>query len=97
MFRRLFTVIALLMFYIVVFGFPVDVAESKENNNQAKYPQRIVSLAPALTEALYELGAADRLKGPNFEGYSTGTYRDGDCNNLLAHRKNKISGRCKTD
>jgi iron complex transport system substrate-binding protein len=63
MFRRLFTVIVLLMFYIVVFGFPVDVAESKENNDQAKYPQRIVSLAPALTEALYELGAADRLKG----------------------------------
>ena len=63
MFGRLFTVIVMFVFYSAVFGFPVDVAEGKENNDQAKYPQRIVSLAPALTEALYELGAADRLKG----------------------------------
>jgi len=53
----------LLIFYAAVFNFPLDAAESKENSNQARYPQRIVSLAPALTEALYELGADDRLKG----------------------------------
>lgn len=63
MFRRLFTVIVLFMFYAAVFGFPVDAAKGKENNDQARYPQRIISLAPALTEALYELGAEDRLKG----------------------------------
>ena len=63
MIGRLFTVVILLMFYAAVFGFPVDVAEGKENSDQAKYPQRIVSLAPALTEALYELGVDDRLKG----------------------------------
>jgi iron complex transport system substrate-binding protein len=56
MLRRLFTVIVLFMFYTAGFCFP-------GNNHQARYPQRIVSLAPALTEALYELGADDRLKG----------------------------------
>lgn len=63
MLRRLFTVVVLLMFYAAVFGFPVDVVEDRENNVQAKYPQRIVSLAPALTESLYELGVENRLKG----------------------------------
>lgn len=56
MLRRLFTVVVLFMFYIVGFCFP-------GNNDQARYPQRIISLAPALTESLYELGADDRLKG----------------------------------
>jgi iron complex transport system substrate-binding protein len=63
MIGRLFTVVVLLMFYAAVFGFPVDVAEGKENNDQEKYPQRIVSLAPALTESLYLLGIENRLKG----------------------------------
>jgi iron complex transport system substrate-binding protein len=56
MLTRLFTVIVLFMFYTTGFGFPGD-------NDQTKYPQRIVSLAPALTESLYELGVDDRLKG----------------------------------
>jgi iron complex transport system substrate-binding protein len=63
MLRRLFTIVVLVMFYAAAFGFPVNVAEGKENNDQGKYPQRIVSLAPALTEALYELGVEDHLKG----------------------------------
>jgi iron complex transport system substrate-binding protein len=63
MLRRLFIVAVLFIFYIAGFCFPVDAAESKENNDRARYPRRIVSLAPALTEALYELGADDRLKG----------------------------------
>ncbi len=63
MIGRLFTVIVVLMFYAADFGFPADMLEGKENNDQAKYPQGIISLAPALTRAIYELGAEDRLKG----------------------------------
>lgn len=63
MIRQLFTVVVLLMFYAAVFNFPVDAAEIKENNGQMEYPQRIISLAPALTESLYELGVDNRLKG----------------------------------
>jgi iron complex transport system substrate-binding protein len=63
MIGRLFSVIMLFMFYAAGFGFPGNEVESKENNDQAKYPRRIISLAPALTESLYELGVDDRLKG----------------------------------
>ena len=63
MFRRFFTVFILLMFYAVVSGRSVDAVEEGENDIRKNDPQRIVSLAPALTESLYELGVENRLKG----------------------------------
>lgn len=65
MIRRFFTsVVVLLVFYVEAFGFPIkmiDVREKKIKPNTP--PQRLVSFAPALTEALYLLGVGERLKG----------------------------------
>jgi len=63
MLRRLFTGVVLFMFYAIVFGCLVEAVEEGENDIRKNDPQRIVSLAPALTESLYELGVENRLKG----------------------------------
>lgn len=62
MIKRMVTFVTVLL-YINAFGFSIKVVDNMENNDQEKYPQRIISLAPALTESLYELGVEKRLKG----------------------------------